>query len=105
MESKLPDGILCQHGNNESNVDMISIRNKAESILNNLAKHLVALKASEGRLNRAARRSYLQVRLCKAIATYRQGLYFLTVYMILYCLYYRISEINLWKLMTKMLFE
>ena len=48
VESKLPDGILCQHGNNESNVDMISIRNKAESILNNLAKHLVALKPSEG---------------------------------------------------------
>lgn len=39
---------------------MIEVRNQAESILNNLAKNLVALKASEGRLNETARRSYLQ---------------------------------------------
>ncbi len=61
VESKLPDGVLCQQASNETNIDMIAVRNKAESILNNLAKHLVALKASENRLDKAARRSYLQV--------------------------------------------
>jgi hypothetical protein len=40
---------------------MIAIRHKAEAILNDLAKHLVALKSSEGRLNEEARKSYLQV--------------------------------------------
>ena len=41
---------------------MTAIKHKAESILNDLAKHLVALKASEERLTENARRSYLQVR-------------------------------------------
>jgi hypothetical protein len=42
---------LCCQSNYSSNVDKIALRNKAEFILNNVAKHLVALKASEGRLN------------------------------------------------------
>ena len=45
----------------DSHVDTIAIRHKAESILNDLAKNLVALKASEERLSEDARRSYLQV--------------------------------------------
>jgi hypothetical protein len=40
---------------------MALVRQNAETLLNDLAKHLVALKASEGRLNDEARRSYLQV--------------------------------------------
>ena len=71
IESKLPDGMLCSLSNNNSDIDLIEVRNKAESILNNLAKHLVALKASEGRLNEVARRSYLQVSFekCELIIT------------------------------------
>mmetsp|Transcript_5712 Transcript_5712/g.10819 ORF Transcript_5712/g.10819 Transcript_5712/m.10819 type:complete len:385 (+) Transcript_5712:2678-3832(+) len=61
VEKKLPDDVLCQNQWNQSDVDMIAIRHKAENILNDLAKHLVALKSSEGRLNQEARKSYLQV--------------------------------------------
>eukprot|EP00554_Chaetoceros_debilis_P011522 CAMPEP_0194105350 /NCGR_PEP_ID=MMETSP0150-20130528/5553_1 /TAXON_ID=122233 /ORGANISM="Chaetoceros debilis, Strain MM31A-1" /LENGTH=1464 /DNA_ID=CAMNT_0038793161 /DNA_START=358 /DNA_END=4752 /DNA_ORIENTATION=+ len=60
VESKLPDGVLCQTQVKDSHVDTIAIRHKAESILNDLAKNLVALKASEERLSEDARRSYLQ---------------------------------------------
>lgn len=84
---------------------MIAIRNKAESILNNLAKHLVALKASEGRLNRAARRSYLQVRLYDAIAI--TGLRDLTSHLgyLTFFFAFRIFETNSLKMMTIILFE
>ncbi len=63
VESKLPDVVLCQkQGTSElTNIDTVAVRHKAELILNDLAKHLVALKASEGRLSGQARRSYLQV--------------------------------------------
>jgi hypothetical protein len=62
IEKKLPDDVLCQNQQQkESDVDMMAIRHKAETILNDLAKHLVALKSSEGRLNQEARKSYLQV--------------------------------------------
>ena len=61
IENKLPDDILCQKQSETSGVDFAEVRQKAETILNDLAKHLVALKASEERLNEEARRLYLQV--------------------------------------------
>lgn len=61
MEKKLPDGTLCgvMHG---PNMELMGLRSKAEGILHELAKHLVALKESEGQLSATAHRNYLQVR-------------------------------------------
>jgi hypothetical protein len=42
---------------------MFAARHQAESILKDLCKQLVALKVSEGRLNKQAFCAYLQVRL------------------------------------------
>ena len=60
VESKLPNGALCQH-QQSSNANMMAIRQKAESLLSNIVKHLVALKEGDGRLSDEAKRSYLQV--------------------------------------------
>lgn len=60
IECKLPDNVLCQKNHEGTNLDMLMIRHQAEAVLNDLAKHLVALKASEDRLNDNARKSYLQ---------------------------------------------
>lgn len=60
IECQLPDNMLCQSREEESNVEIISARNHAEGILNDLVKHLVALKASEDRLSEDAMKSYLQ---------------------------------------------
>lgn len=54
--------MLCNRESGESAHDIAEVRAKAENLLNDLAKHLVALKASEDRLNNEARRQYLQVR-------------------------------------------
>jgi hypothetical protein len=62
VEKKLPEDMLCNRESGESAYDIAEIRAKAENLLNDLAKHLVALKASEDRLNNEARRQYLQVR-------------------------------------------
>lgn len=44
------------------NMELMGLRSKAEGILHELAKHLVALKESEGQLSATAHRNYLQVR-------------------------------------------
>lgn len=54
--------MLCNRESGDSAHDIAEVRAKAENLLNDLAKHLVALKASEDRLNNEARRQYLQVR-------------------------------------------
>ena len=67
VEGKLPDGALCEHSKSDSSLDMVEVKRKAESVLSDLAKHLVALKDSEGRLNEEAKRSYLQVSILVSI--------------------------------------
>ena len=57
VEKRLPDGALCQR-NSGPNVELLEVRVKAEGILTDIAKYLVALK--EGRLSREAQLSYLQ---------------------------------------------
>ena len=59
----IPDGNVCQPESGVSDIDMAGVRRKAETILSDLAKHLVALKESEGRLSVDAKRLYLQVRI------------------------------------------
>lgn len=55
VERKMPDETLCK----APTVDLLGIQ--AVHVLSNLAKHLVALKESSGRLSKAAQRSYLEV--------------------------------------------
>ncbi len=61
MEKQLPGGVLCQSQSDDSVVHSMAAKHKAESILGDLAKHLVALRASEEGLSDDARRSYLEV--------------------------------------------
>lgn len=99
VESKLPEDGLCQQQSVDSNVNMALVRQNAELVLNDLAKHLVALKASEGRLNDDARRSYLQVSLvashsCNAMPCFSQ-----------HFLHFRICTTNMQLQMTPTLFR
>lgn len=55
VESKLPNGALCQQ-QRSSNANMMAIRQKAETLLSNIVKHLVALKEGDGRLSDEAKR-------------------------------------------------
>lgn len=72
VQSKLPDGTLCsstmassQNSNGASNSHNMALRKKAEDILHDIAKHLVALKEEsgsqcQGKLSSQAMRDYLQ---------------------------------------------
>jgi hypothetical protein len=62
VQKKLPDsGALCRH-HPSGNMKTAEVRKKAENALQEISKHLVALKDSEGRLTNGAKRKYLQVR-------------------------------------------
>jgi hypothetical protein len=63
----MPDGLLCNQNISSTSVDSFNIRHKAESILSNIAKHLVALKDNQSRLHDTAKKTYLQVRLNKTL--------------------------------------
>jgi len=54
VEQKMPDETLCK----APTVDLLGIH--AVNVLSSLAKHLVALKESSGRLSKSALRSYLE---------------------------------------------
>jgi DNA mismatch repair ATPase MutS len=63
VQEKVPGADLCEHENNDSiNPNFAENRRNAHNILCDLAKHLTALKESEGRLNNDAKRTFLQVR-------------------------------------------
>ena len=59
VSGKLPDGALCEAEESSRDHQRKVIR-KAESILSDFAKRLVALKESDGRLSMEAKRSFLE---------------------------------------------
>ena len=63
VNEKLPDEILCKG----PNVDLLGARVTAQKVVDDLAKHLVLLKQSIGKLSESAQRSYLEDIRCKFI--------------------------------------
>jgi len=64
VNEKLPDEILCKG----PNVDLLGARVTAQKVVDDLAKHLVLLKQSIGKLSESAQRSYLEDIRCKFIS-------------------------------------
>ena len=62
VQEKMPGGDLCQHSNDSFDPNFAEHQRKAQLILGDLSKHLTALKESEGRLSKDAKRVFLQVR-------------------------------------------
>ena len=63
VNEKLPDEILCKG----PNVDLLGTRVTAQKVVDDLAKHLVLLKQSIGKLSESAQRSYLEDIRCRFI--------------------------------------
>ena len=59
VEEKLPESSLCKRRGG-ANVELFELRVKVGGILIDIAKHLVAMKESQNRSSKEARRSYLQ---------------------------------------------
>jgi len=59
VEKNLPESSLCTRTSGPI-IDLLELRVRSEQILADIAKHLVAMKESQSRLGKEARRSYLQ---------------------------------------------
>lgn len=59
VEKNLPESSLCTRTSGPI-MDLLELRVRSEQILSDIAKHLVAMKESQSRLGKEARRSYLQ---------------------------------------------
>jgi DNA mismatch repair ATPase MutS len=59
IEKNLPESSLCKK-NKGPNTDLLELQVRAERILTDIAKHLIAMKESQCRLTKEAKRSYLQ---------------------------------------------
>lgn len=59
IEKNLPESSLCKKTEGP-NTDLLELQVRAERILTDIAKHLIAMKESQCRLTKEAKRSYLQ---------------------------------------------